>query len=143
MSNSDFFSAICRRNTVEDATTPKYTSLPTRGDHSVFQCVCDGGVYSKRLIHSAIIWWVGASAIRTHDEVVSLLARLFRSLLLDAIVEPIRLFADTSVEGCGQRPDILRRNPRGFGRQIILDFSLLKTKRPPYALHGSNLYSPD
>ena len=37
---------------------------------------------------------IGANAIRLHDEVVSMLARLFRCLRVDAIVEPIRIFAD-------------------------------------------------
>ena len=53
----------------------------------------------SQLIHLAITitWWWGvrleaANAIRLHDEVVSLLARLFRCLRVDAIVEPIRLF---------------------------------------------------
>ena len=36
------------------------------------------------------------------------------------IVEPIRLFADASGDGNNQRPDILLRSPRGFGRYIIL-----------------------
>ena len=39
---------------------------------------------------------IGANAIRLHDEVVSLLARLFRCLRVDAVVEPIRILADLS-----------------------------------------------
>ena len=39
-------------------------------------------------------------------------------------MEPIRLFAEASGYGNNQRPDILRRNPRGFGRQIILDVAV-------------------
>ena len=64
-----------------------------------------------------------AKAIRLHDEVVYLLAKLSRSLHVDAIIEPLRLFADADgdVHGDNQRPDILLRNPRGFGRQVILD----------------------
>jgi len=50
-----------------------------------------------------------------------MLARLFRCLRVDAIVEPIRIFADLSEGGNNQRPDILLRNPRGFGRQVIID----------------------
>ena len=53
-----------------------------------------------------------------------LLAKLFRSLRLDAIVEPIRLFDEASGDRNNQRPDILLRNPRGFGRQIILDVAV-------------------
>ena len=67
---------------------------------------------------------VGANAIRLHDEVVLLLAKLFRSLRLDAIVEPIRLFAEASGDRNSQRPDILLRNPRGFGRQVIMDVAV-------------------
>ena len=39
---------------------------------------------------------VGANAIRLHDEVVSLLERLFRSLRVDAIVESMHIFAEAS-----------------------------------------------
>ena len=66
----------------------------------------------------------GANAIRLHDEVVSMLARLFRCLRVDAIVEPIRIFADLDGGGNSQRPDILLRNPRGFGRQVIIDVAI-------------------
>ena len=66
----------------------------------------------------------GASAIQLHDEVVSLLARLFRCLRVDAIVEPIRIFADLFGGGNSRRPDILLRNPRGFGRQVIIDVAI-------------------
>ena len=38
MSNSEFVSAICRRNTVEDPTIPKYTELMSREDPSIFRC---------------------------------------------------------------------------------------------------------
>ena len=67
---------------------------------------------------------VGANAIRLHDEVVLLLAKLFRSLRLDAIVEPIRLFAEASGDRNSQRPDILLRNPRGIGRQVTMDVAV-------------------
>ena len=67
---------------------------------------------------------IGANAIRFHDQVVALIPRLFRSLRLEAIVEPIRLFAELSGNADNQRPDILIRNPRGFGRSIILDVAL-------------------
>ena len=67
---------------------------------------------------------IGANAIRLHDEVVSMLARLFRCLRVDAIVEPMRIFADLDGSGNSQRPDILLRNPRGFGRQVIIDVAI-------------------
>ena len=38
---------------------------------------------------------------------VSMLARLFRCLRVDAIVEPMRIFADLDGSGNSQRPDIL------------------------------------
>ena len=63
---------------------------------------------------------VGAVVIRLHDKVVTLLARLFRSLCSDALVELILLFAELSGDRSNQR----LRNPRGFGRQIILDTAL-------------------
>ena len=49
---------------------------------------------------------------------------MFRSLLLEAIVEPIRLFEEASPNSENQRPDILIRHPRGFGRPIILDVAI-------------------
>ena len=67
---------------------------------------------------------IGANAIRLHDEVVCILAKLFRSLRVDAIVEPLRIFSDASPASANQRPDILLRNPRGFGRQVILDVAV-------------------
>ena len=52
---------------------------------------------------------------------VSVSAISCRSLRVDAIVDPIPLFAEDSVRMSIQCPDILLRNPRGSGRQIILD----------------------
>ena len=43
---------------------------------------------------------------------------------MDAIVEPMRLFAEVAVDRCNQRLDVLLRNPRGFGRQIIWDVTV-------------------
>ena len=71
---------------------------------------------------------IGANAIRLHDQVVVLIARLFRSLRLEAIVEPIRLFAEASPNSENQRPDILIRHPRGFGISIILDVACFFVK---------------
>ena len=49
------------------------------------------------------------------------LAKVFRSLRVDAIVEPLRIFSDAAPENASQRPDILLRNPRGgFGRKVTL-----------------------
>ena len=64
---------------------------------------------------------IGANAIRLHDEVVMMVAKLFRTLRIDVIVEPTRLFIDAAEDACNQRPDIFLRNPRGLGRQIIID----------------------
>ena len=60
--------------------------------------------------------------IRLHDEVVFILAKLIRSLRVDAIVEPLRIFSGTGAEAA----DILIRDTRGFGRQVILDVELLQ-----------------
>ena len=67
---------------------------------------------------------IGANAIRLHDEVVCILAKLFRSLRVDAIVELLRIFSDATPASANQRPDIPLRNPRGFGRQVILDVAV-------------------
>lgn len=50
---------------------------------------------------------VGANVIRSHYEVVAFLARVFRSLRVDATVGPMRLFAEVSDVRNNQRPDIL------------------------------------
>ena len=89
------------RNTVEDPTVPKRTPTLSRENSNWLQCGCDGGDQAKlinlfgRHFHLAGCK-VGANAIRLHDELVSSLARLFRSLRIDAMVEPIRLFAEAS-----------------------------------------------
>ena len=41
---------------------------------------------------------VGANAIHLHDEVVAVVAKLFRSLRIDVVVEPMGLFADLHEE---------------------------------------------
>ena len=53
-----------------------------------------------------------------------MLARLFRSIRIEAIVESMRIFTEASASGNNQRPDILLRNPRGLGRQIIIDVAV-------------------
>ena len=47
MSNDEFISAICRRNTVQDPRVPKYTSALSRESYDLFQCRCDGGAQPK------------------------------------------------------------------------------------------------
>ena len=39
MSNDEFVSAVCRRNTVEDPIVPKYKPWMSREDHRLFQLV--------------------------------------------------------------------------------------------------------
>ena len=127
MSNDEFISAICRRNTVQDPRVPKYTSALSRESYDSFQCVCDGGAQPKVIDpfgYHLVGCKIGANAIRLHDQVVVLIARLLRSLRLEAIVEPIRLFEEASPNSENQRPDILIRHPRGFGRPIILDVAI-------------------
>ena len=55
---------------------------------------------------------------------VTIVAKLFRTLRVDAIVEPTRLFANAAEDASNQRPDIFLRNPRGLGRQIIIDVAV-------------------
>ena len=59
-----------------------------------------------------------------HDEVVAVVAWLFRSLRLDAIVEPTSLFDHNLGDVSNQRPDIHIRNPRKSGKQVIIDVAL-------------------
>ena len=63
-------------------------------DSRLFQCACDGGAQAKPIdpfAYDLAGYRVGANAIRLHDQVVALLvlARLFRSLRMDALVEPM------------------------------------------------------
>ena len=127
MSNNEFVSAVCRRNTVEDPTIPKYTASMSREDPQNFQCACDGSSQSKRIDpygYHLVGCRIGANAIRLHDEVVATVAKLFRTLRLDAIVEPTRLFNNPDEDASSQRPDIFIRNPRGLGRQVIIDVAV-------------------
>ena len=127
MSNNEFVSALCRRNTFEDPMVPKQAPITSREDSTLFSCECDGGARPKAIDpfgYHLVGCRIGANAIRLHDEVVSMLARLFRCLRVDAIVEPMRIFADLDGSGNSQRPDILLRNPRGFGRQVIIDVAI-------------------
>ena len=120
-------SAICRRNTVEDPTVPKYTPWLSREDPQLFQFAYDGGACPKSIDPFGYYFVgckTGANAIRLHDEVVAVVARLFRSLRLDAIVEPTRLFDHNPGDVSNQRPDIFIRNPRGSGKQVIIDVAL-------------------
>ena len=36
----------------------------------------------------------------------------------------MRLFNDVAENACNQRPDIFLRNPRGLGRQVIIDVAV-------------------
>ena len=63
----------------------------------IFRCSCDGSSrpkhidpYGYHLVGCKCK--IGANAIRLHDEVVAMVAKPFRTLRLDAIVEPTRLF---------------------------------------------------
>jgi len=126
MSSSELVSAICRRNAVEDLTTPKYTLLMSR-ENPQFYCACDGGSRPKSIDpygYHLVGCEIGANAIRLHGEVVSLVAKPFGSLRVDAIVEPMHLFADAAEDASNQRPDAFLRNPRGLGRQAIIDVAV-------------------
>ena len=98
MSSSEFVSAICRRNTVDDATIPKYTPLISRENPQLFYCACDGRARPKAIdpcSYHLVGCKIGANAICLHDEVVTMVAKLFRTLRVDAIVEK-RLFTDAA-----------------------------------------------
>ena len=53
-----------------------------------------------------------------------MVAKLFRTLRLDAIVEPTRLFNNADDDASSQRPDIFIRTPRGLVRQVIIDVAV-------------------
>ena len=118
MSNGEFVSAVCRRNTVEDPTIPKYTALMSREDPQIFRCACDGSSRPKRIDpygYHLVGCKIGANAIRLHDEAVAMVAKLFRTLRLDAVVvEPTRLFNNADEDASSQRPDIFIHCPTLF-----------------------------
>ena len=47
MSNNEFVSALCRRNTFEDPMVPKRAPITSREDSSLFSCGCDGAARPK------------------------------------------------------------------------------------------------
>ena len=59
------------------------------------------------------------------------MAKLFTSLRAEAIVELLRIFA--GAEAANQRPDILLRSPRVFGRQVTLDVAVTAVDGQPRA----------
>ena len=76
---------------------------------------CDGSSRSKRIDpygYRLVGCRIGANAIRLHDEVVTMVAKLFRTLRLDAIVEPTRLFNSAGVDASSQRPDTMQEEAR-------------------------------
>ena len=84
MTNNEFISAICRRNAVDDATTPEYTPLISRENPQLFSCACDGRARPKAIDpygYHLVGCKIGANAIRLHDEVVMMVAKLFRTQL--------------------------------------------------------------
>ena len=55
---------------------------------------------------------------------VAVVAKVFRSLRIDVVVEPMGLFTDLHKEESNQRSDIFLRSPRGFGGQVIIDVAV-------------------
>ena len=99
----------------------------SREDPQIFHCPCDGSSRPRRIDpygYHLVGCRIGANAIRLHDEVVAMVAKLFRTLRLDAVVEPTRLFNNVDEDASSQRPDIFIRNPRGLGRQVIIDVAV-------------------
>ena len=89
---------------------------------SLFQCSCDGGENPKTVDsfgYHMVGWQIEANAIRLYDEVAFPLAKLSTSLCVDAIVEPLRLFANAGSRGNSQRPGIFLRNQEALGGQVI------------------------
>ena len=81
-----------------------------------------GSIYksNRGSILRTIVYTIGHFAIAI--TVLMLVADVsFAISLTDAIVEPMRLFNDVAEDASNQRPDIFLRNPRGLGRQVIID----------------------
>ena len=110
-------------------TLPKYTttSLISREDTQLCYCACDVGSRPKSIDpfgYRLVGCKIGANAILLHDEVVVVMAKLFRSPRVDAIVEPMHLFVEAAEDRSNQRPYIFLRNARCLGRQVIIDVAV-------------------
>ena len=67
MSNNEFVSALCRRNTFEDPMVPKQAPITSREDSTLFSCECDGGARPKAIDpfgYHLVGCRIGANAIR-------------------------------------------------------------------------------
>ena len=74
---------------MEDPTIPKYTALISRENPQLFYCACDGGSRPKAIDpygYHLVVCEIGANAIRLHDEVVAIVAELFRTLALTQLL---------------------------------------------------------
>ena len=61
----------------------------------------------------------------TDSPILTALKATFLTAVLAITIEIFAyVFAEASGNGNNERPDILLRNPRGFGRQIILDVAV-------------------
>ena len=86
-----------------------YTPLTSRENPQLFYCACDGRARPKAIDsrgYHLVGCKIGANAIRLHDEAATTVAKLLRALRVDAVVEPMRLFADAAEDACNQRPDV-------------------------------------
>jgi len=104
-----------------------------RDSEENFKCRCDRvAKFVDPVGYDMVDCQVVANAIRLHDEVVIILANLFRSILIDHVVEPLQLFdADADDR---RIPNILIRNPRCFDRQVNFDVTVVLTCSPEQAI---------
>ena len=101
----------------------------SRENPQLFNCACDGGSREKPIDpfgYHMVGCKIGSNAVRLHNEVVAVVAKLFRSLRMriDVVVEPMDLFVELHEEDSNQRPDIFLRYPRGFSRQVVIDVAV-------------------
>ena len=91
---------VCTQQGVEALISYQYFyeyQMISRENPQLFYCACDGGSRPKAIDpygYHLVGCKNGANAIRLYDEVVVTVAKLFRTLCVDAIVEPMRLFTD-------------------------------------------------
>ena len=107
MTKDEFVSALCRFINFEKRIVPRFIPTLSGDSEENFKCGCDRNVkLVDPFIYHMMGCKVGTNAIWLHDEVVINLVNLFRSVLIDSGMEPLRLMNSEPDLVDRRRPDI-------------------------------------